>query len=396
MVSFYYNTVCFVCRKPSSMLKQCANCKLISYCSVTHQKNHWKEHKQFCKVIQTLLTQTNKTHIYENLESLSRKEFDSFRLQLRYHWENQLQRPLNVCENQLWMYPRLCKICRNTNQADLIDCKRCNYVSACKHHNLNQLHTQYECNKFLYGIKLEQTIPSVLKLEHIKIPDLKLSDMTRFSKGVNQEFIDQFILEDCFSFALTTLYTLEKLSLLKTRVMVTEELRINFVGAEEIESNLNWEIEIGLLFEWIQNIDKIIINCIGPELSKTDTVEIVYGGRKKAFIYFHPELYHNYVTEYDKKANLNILFNCGFHECEENNPWESTIPLLTDIPVAFTSYTQEEHNLDLEVFHNFKQSDKLETVMSGKNPFASLRPIRDWSILDKVFFVNQYLTIIKP
>lgn len=32
-------------------LKKCSRCNAVYYCSVEHQKLHWKEHKKLCKEI---------------------------------------------------------------------------------------------------------------------------------------------------------------------------------------------------------------------------------------------------------------------------------------------------------------------------------------------------------
>lgn len=44
------NNICAVCAEKSS--SKCSNCKQVYYCSVTHQKEHWKKHKTVCHPFQ--------------------------------------------------------------------------------------------------------------------------------------------------------------------------------------------------------------------------------------------------------------------------------------------------------------------------------------------------------
>ena len=58
--------ICFYLRiSKDNHLKLCANCKLVSYCSVEHQKLDWDSHKKFCKAIKLYLETKSKQNIYE-------------------------------------------------------------------------------------------------------------------------------------------------------------------------------------------------------------------------------------------------------------------------------------------------------------------------------------------
>ena len=44
--------VCVKCldeSKPRQSLLWCSGCRTVLYCSVVHQKEHWKDHKTFCR-----------------------------------------------------------------------------------------------------------------------------------------------------------------------------------------------------------------------------------------------------------------------------------------------------------------------------------------------------------
>ena len=51
VVPHFYWSHCLVCHKeqtPSAPLLRCSRCHTAPYCSPTHQRSHWKEHKQLC------------------------------------------------------------------------------------------------------------------------------------------------------------------------------------------------------------------------------------------------------------------------------------------------------------------------------------------------------------
>ncbi len=41
------NIICSLCKKNAE--SSCGNCRLVHYCSVNCQRNHWKLHKSFCQ-----------------------------------------------------------------------------------------------------------------------------------------------------------------------------------------------------------------------------------------------------------------------------------------------------------------------------------------------------------
>jgi hypothetical protein len=51
VATHFYWSHCLVCYKeqtPSAPLLRCNRCHTAPYCSPTHQRSHWKKHKQLC------------------------------------------------------------------------------------------------------------------------------------------------------------------------------------------------------------------------------------------------------------------------------------------------------------------------------------------------------------
>jgi hypothetical protein len=61
---------CFMCSKKG--LLTCSRCRMLNYCSAECQKKHWKQHKPFCKPIETYKAEKTKT-LKEKLAQAKKK-----------------------------------------------------------------------------------------------------------------------------------------------------------------------------------------------------------------------------------------------------------------------------------------------------------------------------------
>ncbi|KAI9916749.1 hypothetical protein PsorP6_016774 [Peronosclerospora sorghi] len=66
-VSSSLSNLCGACRKAKGSLKRCGSCRLISYCSLSCQKAHWKYHKIVCR--STLVAENKEKEVYLTLQS---------------------------------------------------------------------------------------------------------------------------------------------------------------------------------------------------------------------------------------------------------------------------------------------------------------------------------------
>ncbi|XP_044731075.1 uncharacterized protein LOC123294037 [Chrysoperla carnea] len=135
-----------------------------------------------------------------------------------------------------------------------------------------------------------------------------------------------------------------------------------------------------------------------PECEK---LESEFYCENKISVHFYSMFYHEFLNIPNVKVpNLNIAFNCGFHENElEKNSctWRLSLPFMIDVPLAFTSYTHEEALEDMRMVQNYAKNIQYDVVLKcSKNLYSGLKPIRDWEQLQDCFYTNNYISIIKP
>jgi TPR repeat protein len=75
-------TRCAFCNEaatPPARLKRCSRCKVLMYCSVEHQKEHWMDHKRWCKLVKTAEREYEKANAreeeYEEEANASEEEY---------------------------------------------------------------------------------------------------------------------------------------------------------------------------------------------------------------------------------------------------------------------------------------------------------------------------------
>lgn len=126
-----------------------------------------------------------------------------------------------------------------------------------------------------------------------------------------------------------------------------------------------------------------------------------------------------------------IAFNCGFSEFSQcynlapsitdvnsldhlefdntninaKDTWfEGLIEILQtfDIPIVFTSFTQQEGEFDFAALQNAAQKQLLKVHIErilkiAKNPYHDLRPLRQWYTSDKeeFYYRNGYIQAIR-
>ncbi|XP_042878972.1 putative protein MSS51 homolog, mitochondrial isoform X2 [Penaeus japonicus] len=437
-VRHYHPGICHACFEMPSQkcfLKRCAQCQLVSYCSKQCQKKDWSSHKHFC--------QANKVDGGKNVFSQAKlkvhdkKSWQEFRNCLQVAANINLQRRLDIFEDEIFLYPRACEVCREANNSLMIDCNRCHSVFYCSDVHRSEDAERHErwCNNYLLCIKCDVVeykkgvpdlpFPTQVDSEYRKLPR-RLVDLLRpqlNTKDVSEDELDPkliVILSERLSYPLSLLYGMQHLTLGQDRKSVEQltELKVHVVGAKstkELLGIIRWEYMVHRL----PALMKLHIVFIGPELfsdsglseelpdnhclddsgmSRCDDCQ----GKSRAIIYEMCEmLYHDYATtSYFHNPDLIISFNCGFHEFEgeEKDTWPASLSVMLknpDVPLIFTSYTKTESERDLEVLKKIEDVEVLLPV--ERNPYSSLRPIRDFTREDDcdMFFVNQYISCVR-
>lgn len=402
--NFFYFGLCHFCKSTSDYLQTCSSCKTVSYCSKHHQKADWKSHKDICKAIS--LTFKSK----EVKPSCTFQEWKDYRANFHFTWSTLLKRELLPFESQIWMFPRICNVCYK--RLNLQNCINCKNVAYCSTQHLEQdkiNHNQYckllrlcmDVDTFLYKekcypqirftdktIKLPNNIKELLQIEENTIMTESNADIRHVLKS------------EIMSPGATIAYTIKMSCFSQSH----HDIIIHVVGAAAPEATMDWTIISEIIFHTTPNITNITYILIGPEVfdtfSNLNLCNTCRDKQRTFDIKIFKRLYHDIVDDIPK-ANLIILFNCGLHEFEnqECDDWKNSIKHLLkhrNIPLALTSYTKEEMIKDLQTLRSNPFGEDCSLLISRKNPFTSLRPIRDWCTENiPIFYANRYIAILK-
>lgn len=133
---------CCLCPRPEKLsdedlpdfkLQRCQNCKLISYCGLDHQKNHWPTHKQFCRAITSIRNEMKLKHILDmngTTTQLTAPQLREVKFMIQTMMVMKLHRELTESERELIWFPRICNLC-NSHAGALMPCPDCFAVGYC-------------------------------------------------------------------------------------------------------------------------------------------------------------------------------------------------------------------------------------------------------------------------
>jgi splicing suppressor protein 51 len=422
----FLSYVCHVCKSLESFncrLKKCSNCKMISYCSKEHQRQHWPAHKNLCKVISNICKCDRITNLFQKAVGISPDQYRSFRYHYVNECANKLGRELDLWEKEMIYYPQVCHTCYEFDIQKLTTCQKCHHVSHCKPSHLKtdhdiwckefQLFRDTVLYQFHYGI-IQPSIPErVLKhyaplAGNIKTFMLNTAGVSNQSLFVNR--LNLTALTDIATCPLTVLFSLQKSNFALEDI---KSLTIHLVGAEiyfEVYALRKWE---SLLLHLIPSLRNINVVFVGPELNIDNeflqTVDKITMCRKcntagrKVVYGFWKGLYHDFLNSKNyKKPDLISAFNAGLYrltDFEGKDTWSPTIEAMLkepDIPVVVTEYTEQELPYDLQRIQGIV--DSLEIIMPpAKNPFASSKPSLNFFSEETVpvIFKNFCITILK-
>lgn len=423
--NIFLNYVCHVCKSlvsSSSSLKKCSNCKMLSYCSKEHQKEHWAAHKDLCKVISKICKQNGVTNLFGKAVGISPDEYRYYRSHCINKCEMELGRELYLWEKEMICFPQVCHTCYESDTQKLTSCPNCHHVSYCK---LGHLKTDHDiwCKEFqVYrDITLYQCHHGIIQP---LLPDKSLQqyapltgDMKTFllntnivrEKSLELHRLNLVALSDIATCPLTVLFSLQQCNF---HLETTETLTIHLVGAEmqfEVETLQKWEL---FLLHLIPSLNMLKIVFIGPELKTESKFSQMLGNKTcmkcntagRMVIYeFWKTLYHKFVMSLDyQKPDLICAFNAGLYrltDFEGKDTWSPTIKAMLkeqDIPVVVTEYTQKELPFDIQRTQNLVDSLEILTPPT-RNPFASLKPSLNFLSEETVpvIFKNFYITILQ-
>ncbi|XP_071649751.1 uncharacterized protein [Temnothorax longispinosus] len=407
--TFFYATMCHVCKRfgDGVPLKRCSSCRMIAYCGRAHQKQHWKQHKPLCKAIQDVLQEYHCNDRYIDSEV-----HDKMKLIFTRLVSCKLGRHLNVGEIQMFIFPKECLICHEKNDKLLEGCQKC-AASFCKNHKDDTEHGDI-CAFLELGLRSDllamteftEFSNSLEPLSDLKrVPDAStFQNMKDFVNALGNIQTDSKLPYDilaaeysqCLSRPLTVFYAMRLLNyVLKGKVLVIHVVDANY--AEEA-TFLLWKV----LLQLMETVMSVVVIMIGPGLkdkvdpSRTCKSFLLLENRTLFFEY-HDVSYENYVHSPSfEKPDLIVGFNLNIqeHELESNKEiWALSIHALAkqNCPVVLTFSKQRELEKGMNKM-NTTLGKKVDYLYSGKNPFASFRPHRDFGP-ERVYYDNQYVVI---
>ncbi|XP_071445081.1 myb-like protein X [Hetaerina americana] len=425
---FMANT-CHVCKSihgGATRLKSCSACRLIAYCCKEHQRTHWKEHKALCQLVQKKIKKSGLQDLYgEAYKITDAEEWRKFRCYQIVDVEQHMGRPLEPFEREMFLYPRVCIVCRKSDPEKLKVCKECHFINFCTSEHLPISHKIW-CKDLKLLLQLNQ-YQSQYGLIRPNIPNLHLEHTKPFPKSMKDLFsislrgyqnaahfnLFEAALSDIATCPLTICYALNLLYG-ENRTDICKKMTVHLVGAEnqfEVEPLSKWD---SFLLNVLPDITELHIVFIGPELSPTMTDEVsgdnyqkleiktINSSKKLTAEFYYGQLYHDYSNSSSfKQPDIICAFNCGIYRVtgfNNQDTWGPTIKSMVkdiNIPVLLTAYTEVEAPKDVARFR--QQCDTKELITPMKNPFASMRPNLNFVSDDEtpLIYKNQFLSVVK-
>lgn len=408
---FFYPNTCHVCKCCGNEinLKRC-NCKMISYCGKEHQKQHWLQHKNLCRILSEIIDETDQSNPLEGFKGTIQSDWVKAKMNLMLLVSLKLQRKLLPYEEEMFKFPKSCVVCHEVDSKLLVDCPSCPCANFCKEHENDTNHEKL-CKTFslCYDLDIASTVfdrqpPKITVPYHTEIAYLPTS-MDKFIDLYINEAIDTNELQNAriseyLTRPLTLLRALEKLEYKVDKEMTIHVIGANFLDLDGVEI---WEI----LLHWLPSLTTLNLILIGPELNNNSKKKIICNvcqccdeKNMKLCLEIYGVFYKDYVfDDRYKKPDIVIGYNLGVHECENlnspNDTWSQSIKILAEqkCPFVVTSYTLEEIEKEQNRLCDIMEK-KLNYLCCEKNQYSSLRPHRDYET-EGVYYQNQYLIVYK-
>lgn len=406
---FFHPNACRVCSSNPSII--CNLCSMIFYCSKSHQKDDWSQHKDLCKVIQSLLTHSGSKNLFDseiklmNDQKLDPASWLRAKLSLVSKVETEIRRKLVDYEQEMFLFPKTCFTCHETDLKKLKSCK-CG-IHFCREHE-DCLNHQTLCENFSLSFRLAQ----ISQLSNQPRNSILLPKREDNFPGSIEEFIDrnllwknkasvvdipnfQKILEsELLTRPLTLVYAMKKLGLLISE-SDDSTLVVHVIGSKnaEIATEEYWDV----LLHWVQNLKKLKIIFVGLE---TDTLSFNYPDctdmrKRNLSMKSWPINYHHFVdTSFFQKPDIVVGYNLDIHECEfglsDCSCKENLFAVKKlNVPFVMTAGTEERVQKDHERLCTILGTF-LKYEFCDLNPFASLVPERDFET-EGLRYSNKYL-----
>ena len=195
-----------------------------------------------------------------------------------------------------------------------------------------------------------------------------------------------------------------------------KSLEIHVVGASGYEMrrcDLKWEY----LAHRLPALRSLVFKFVGPHCQSPSMRNNIVERRptcgpcsslgRDIYHGYYPLTYQQFRQRDNSVPDLVLAQNCGFHVTADlvtgelmwkdgANAFRSLLH-NSRVPLAFTSFTEEEGMLDLVIFAKFCGSEIEMLVTCEENPMRSLRPRREELKHEGVPLYNNYfITVVRP
>ncbi|XP_073988828.1 uncharacterized protein [Rhodnius prolixus] len=404
----FYHHICQWCSQQETQfhMKMCSQCKLVSYCSVDHQKYDWVIHKRLCKAVDFIARKGCQSLF--SFDGTTQETWNYHRTRFMCSVELFLKKKLEVFERQMILFPNVCNFCFKYNNSynPCVDCY-CVYY-CCKEHSeedskehcksCKELKSCFDVDLFLKDGPISLSVLVPLNSKSVFPNNMKeYIEINYESQTINEKFL----ISEELSFVLTLIYILLKSG--KNNLNTSSSITVHVIGAGERESEIDKLMEI--FFHWLPQIKQIKMLLIGPECivnPGNGCQTYKFKGKSSLLINkVNDKLYHEYITEPGFTPPCVVMaYNCGFSEfADELSTWNETIQCILsfkNVLFVTTSYNKKEAENDIcRVVSNNVNTSSLDTIKCAeRNPFRSLRPIRDWENRSQTFYVNNFISIL--
>ncbi|XP_012266010.2 uncharacterized protein LOC105691840 [Athalia rosae] len=420
----FLSNSCLICSRISSPGFLCKHCKMVSYCTKSHQLEDERSHEDLCKILSKLSAPAADPRADDPKISIDPEEYRNFRVGLIRSTEKSLLRYLDLWEKEIILYPRACYRCHRLSVADddsLQCCADCKVVFWCSGHGNDHSKwcLQYQIfHKILAAQSAHGNANPHIPNVYFTAPDMASNDFDSFMSKVtnnssrfrNMDVYNYTALSHLASVPLTVLYALQHTHRHNWRGL--ENFTLHLIGAEFHYEGVNLRVWEKLFLHFLPNLKNLTIVAIGPELFLPAMVpgELLtrvklcrrckIAGKTIRVSFVANTLYHDFRSspEYGR-PDMSCLFNPGLYRRTAfggRDTWPKTISELCSakVPIVVTAYTEREIPMDIA---RVKSVGEIRIVLTPrKNPYASLKPDRNFVSDETVplIYKNYFLSIV--
>ncbi|XP_043237867.1 microtubule-associated protein futsch-like [Amphibalanus amphitrite] len=420
---------CHVCKRlhtKQHRLKSCGSCRLVAYCSAEHQRAHWPMHRALCKVITRRVRYLGTDHIYrEALNVPSPEQWKKIRFKHMAVCEEMLGRPMEAYEKEMFLYPRACDTCHETNPEKLHTCANCHSVSFCSEDHLRKNHSKY-CKDLRTLLDIhsyqnshgvcEPPLPDTVLSEYEMLPphirELLVVSLLGPQRAMALGPVPLTVLTDYASYPLTLLFALQNIPVAEeVHISQRTELTVHVVGAEHATDCHPLGRWGSFLLHLLPRLRRLHVVFIGLELEAAGgrpgvtqhdftSAACRAAGRRLTCELQPSTAYHTYCRSPQfRPPDVIAAFNAGLHRFaghERRDTWRETIPYLVrdGVPLVLSGYTLLECPQDVA---RIEQEQKVDVLLPPrKNPYRSTRPQQNFLNEHEapVVFKNQYVACL--